>query len=361
MPQKAVPASHLRAVRGADRETCHGRKSPVMRAAVVDYCVKLARDPLLVQGAGGNVSWKDGGTLWIKASGSGLAQAAREQIFLPVDLRHLRHALSRGDFSVVPRTLTDTSLRPSIETPLHALLPHPLVVHLHAVEILAQLVRRNADDVLRALLPPAVRWTSVAYAKPGAALAQALAEALAADPEADVVFMHNHGVVIGGENVAAVAALLCSLTESLAMAPRISRAATPVELESTAAHGYRRSDDPDINQLALNPRLFEGLRQAWALYPEQVVFLGAEAVTSDRLEDFPAVGDEIAGAPPVFVRGLGVFVPPRFGADRQAVLRCYFEVLSRQPDISGVRALTGAEVAELLDWDAEHYRVQLSR
>ena len=42
---------------------------------VTDYCAHIGADPLLVQGAGGNVSWKEDGTLWIKASGKWLAGA----------------------------------------------------------------------------------------------------------------------------------------------------------------------------------------------------------------------------------------------------------------------------------------------
>jgi rhamnose utilization protein RhaD (predicted bifunctional aldolase and dehydrogenase) len=36
---------------------------------VKTYCSQIGADPLLVQGAGGNASWKEGDTLWIKASG----------------------------------------------------------------------------------------------------------------------------------------------------------------------------------------------------------------------------------------------------------------------------------------------------
>ncbi|MCX7176513.1 MAG: class II aldolase/adducin family protein [Proteobacteria bacterium] len=332
-----------------------------MRAAVTDYCVELSRNPLLVQGSGGNISWKDAGTLWIKASGYGLAAAAAESIFLPVDLRHLRDAIARGDFTAAPKVLTDTPLRPSIETLLHGLMPHPLVLHLHPVEVLAHLVRRDADDSLRSRLPPAVRWASVAYAKPGAALARALAEALARKPKADAIFMHNHGVVIGGASIADLAGMLHVLSEALATTPRISKAIPPAELPAAAPHGYQRVADQEINQLACDPWLFERLTDAWALYPEQVVFLGAQAVTCDRLADLPAVDAGIAGAPPVFVRGLGVFVPPGFATTRLVMLRCYYEVLSRKTDIAAIRTLGAAEVGELVDWDAEKYRAQLIR
>lgn len=41
--------------------------------ALLDLSARVGADPDLVQGAGGNTSIKEGGTLWIKASGLWLA------------------------------------------------------------------------------------------------------------------------------------------------------------------------------------------------------------------------------------------------------------------------------------------------
>lgn len=168
-----------------------------MKEDILDYCIAIAIDLMLVQGAGGNVSWKDGDALWVKASGTCLADAARKDIFVPVDLPHLARALASGDFSVLPRLRSESALRPSIETLLHALMPHPVVVHLHAVEILAWLVRNNFRDDIMALIDSRRRWASTAYHKPGAALAKAVSTALGSANTADVVLLQNHGVVIG--------------------------------------------------------------------------------------------------------------------------------------------------------------------
>ena len=66
------------------------------------FCTLIGTDSLLVQGAGGNVSWKDDGILWIKASGTWLAEAESKDIFVPVNLIHLQSALSKQDFYVKP-------------------------------------------------------------------------------------------------------------------------------------------------------------------------------------------------------------------------------------------------------------------
>ena len=52
--------------------------------SVIDFCSDIGGDAFLVQGAGGNVSWKDGDTLWVKASGTWLSEAKYKEIFLPV-------------------------------------------------------------------------------------------------------------------------------------------------------------------------------------------------------------------------------------------------------------------------------------
>ena len=73
-----------------------------MRHDVRNYCARIGQEPLLVQGAGGNVSWKDGGTLWIKASGAWLADAEKDDIFVPADLDTLRVALARPPHLPLP-------------------------------------------------------------------------------------------------------------------------------------------------------------------------------------------------------------------------------------------------------------------
>ena len=54
--------------------------------SLLDLSERLGSDSLLVQANNGNISIKLDGTLWIKASGKWLANAQREETFIPVDL-----------------------------------------------------------------------------------------------------------------------------------------------------------------------------------------------------------------------------------------------------------------------------------
>jgi rhamnose utilization protein RhaD (predicted bifunctional aldolase and dehydrogenase) len=335
-----------------------------MRAQVADYCAAIGADPLLVQGAGGNVSWKEGATLWIKASGTWLADAARKDIFVPVDLRHLQGAIARKHFDAVPRTLSEEAAKPSIETVLHALMPHPVVVHLHAVDILARLVRRDCKAELSALLGDSPRWTSVDYLKPGAELARSVADALERTPGADMVFLLNHGVLLGGNDVAEIDALLRATIELMKVPERGTvKASLPSTVFAlTSGRSYAPVPDPEIQQLALNGSLFGRLETDWALYPDHVVFLGAGARCYDSMETLIAETSSNGNIAPelAFVRNTGVFSTPGFSPGKQAQLRCYYDVLARQSPDCVLNSLADHHVAELLDWDAERYRMRLT-
>jgi rhamnose utilization protein RhaD (predicted bifunctional aldolase and dehydrogenase) len=65
--------------------------------ALRELSAALGADPLRTQGAGGNTSIKRDGVMWIKASGTWLADALAHDIMTPVRLEPLRKAIVDGD------------------------------------------------------------------------------------------------------------------------------------------------------------------------------------------------------------------------------------------------------------------------
>ena len=59
------------------------------------------------------------------------------------------------------------------------------------------------------------------------------------------------------------------------------------------------------------------------------------------------------------MRGEGVYAKDSFGAAKLAQLRCYYDVLARHNG-APLATLTDSDVAELLNWDAEQYRMALA-
>ena len=63
----------------------------------------------------------------------------------------------------------------------------------------------------------------------------------------------------------------------------------------------------------------------------------------------------------IFIENIGVFVRPDFNLAKKAQLRCYYDVIARVPSDATLEPLSDEAINALLDWDAEKYRVNLSK
>ncbi|HSM15093.1 MAG TPA: class II aldolase/adducin family protein, partial [Thermoanaerobaculia bacterium] len=172
----------------------------------------LGADDELVLAGGGNSSAKGRirdlhgeplEVLWVKASGADLAQAT-ESSFTALELAPVRRLLEleRLDDAELARALTRAQLdpgapTPSIETLLHALLPHRYVVHAHPDAALALL--QSADGRERAERLWGADCLFVPWVKPGFALARRCRalwrRALAEGRQPRGMVLAHHGLV----------------------------------------------------------------------------------------------------------------------------------------------------------------------
>lgn len=312
---------------------------------------RVGADPLLVQAAGGNTSIKDEGVLWIKASGTWLRDAASRDLFVPVDLDSLREALARHDVAAdacLPFLRTDldaTALRPSIETSVHALMPHDVVVHVHCVNTIAWAIRMDAEARLAERLGE-FDWAFVPYARPGLPLADAIAARL--HPGVDVLVLGNHGLVVAADTVGAAEALLERVVGALAcpVRPLVEPDVQGLEALVTGT-GYRVATGVETHALATDPHALE-VGAARVFYPDHVVFLG-EGVATDRASDARLVA----------IPGRGVIVKQDAPPSVEAMGRCLADVLRRAEPGTPLRALDATQVDQLVNWDAEKYRQAL--
>lgn len=323
-----------------------------------EFCAKVGKDPLLVQGAGGNASWKDNETLWVKASGTWLRDSQKKDIFVPVDLNHLKQEVTNNNFSTSPKVIGDSKLKPSIETLLHALMPHKVVVHLHAIEILAHLVRFNPEVVFNKIINNSINWSYVEYFKPGEELAKAVSRSLLKNKNIDVVFLKSHGVVIGGSCIADIENILENLLILLK-----NETNSPIKNKNKylgplpPLTNYSLSKDSKLNQLAIDERLSKRLKDNWVLYPDHVVFLGINAaILNQSINKKDLENDDFNKPEFIFVLGVGVYESNKVSKSQKAQLRCYFDILIRQPSDERLSTLSNKAIIELLNWDAEKYR-----
>jgi rhamnose utilization protein RhaD (predicted bifunctional aldolase and dehydrogenase)/NAD(P)-dependent dehydrogenase (short-subunit alcohol dehydrogenase family) len=171
----------------------------------------LGRDPALVLHGGGNTSVKTTlpdhlgrATEVLCVKGSGWDMAEIEPAGLPAvrlaTIRELRSlpALSDEDMVNVQRcNLLDSSApNPSVETLLHAFLPHTFVDHTHSIAVLAVSDQPNGAAICDELF--GARMGRVPYIMPGFALAKKAAEVFEADPSVDGLILEKHGIFTFG-------------------------------------------------------------------------------------------------------------------------------------------------------------------
>ncbi len=171
----------------------------------------LGRDPLLVLHGGGNTSVKTTArdvfgdeveVLAVKGSGwdmgdiepPGFPQARLDP------LQRLRDLESLTDEDMVnalrANLLDQAAPNPSVETLLHAFLPHKFIEHTHSTDVLSLVDQPEGEALAREVYGD--RFAYVPYIMPGFALSKAAAAAYEASPDVEGLILLKHGIFTFG-------------------------------------------------------------------------------------------------------------------------------------------------------------------
>lgn len=318
---------------------------------------QMGKDSRIIQATGGNTSLKENGILWVKASGTNLANALEQDIFIPLDLAHALDQMQRldSDDELSFLTLDRDDLRPSIETSLHALMPHRVVLHSHPIDVITlSLMPRSRKD-LKDILED-IDWHWIPYCRPGKPLAKAISTALDYK-HADVLILANHGLVVGGSSPEEASTLQAEVTKRLFQLPRSYPEANEFEL-SKWLYRVPRARLPHasvIHSLATDPFSLE-LAKRTPPYPDHVVFCGINpwVITTNCLPPKPDIAYGL-------IPGVGVILLESASAATEAMLQAQAEVYLRIPPGRDVNLLSQSQCLELLNWDAEKYRQAIGK
>jgi rhamnose utilization protein RhaD (predicted bifunctional aldolase and dehydrogenase)/NAD(P)-dependent dehydrogenase (short-subunit alcohol dehydrogenase family) len=184
----------------------------------LDQLVHLSRligqDPRLVQPGGGNTSLKQGDTLLVKGSGTDLRTIGREG-FTRLSLGRLaalRDADSMSDAEMMrfmASCMVEEGPAPSVETPLHALLPYRVIAHTHDVPTMSLTNIRDAEAERLVAEMFHGQVVYVPYVRPGFPLARAVgtmvgqpvSRSVGQIPESAIgIALAHHGLVVWGDN-----------------------------------------------------------------------------------------------------------------------------------------------------------------
>ncbi len=288
-------------------------------AELKDHSVFVGSNPDLVQASGGNTSWKNGSTVWVKGSGRRLKDARDEDIFSVIDFGALTEDViaSTQDFSA----LVSNSTSPSIEANFHILIKNDYVTHLHSlgaisISVSGENVRSRISDLGISFVP---------YARPGVDLAKAILKTNMF--QVNTLLLQNHGVIFSDSS--------CSKIENKVKI-----------FESMIQNLFEKLD-----QGLLFPNWVEILVSG-VLTPDEAVFLGRK----------PFVESEISTTDSVSINSNGqLLFPEKFSQDRIEMASFYVRVAKLIEKKTHVTYLPIEEVDSLLGWDKEITRIAMAK
>ncbi|MGH9572110.1 MAG: class II aldolase/adducin family protein [Candidatus Acidiferrales bacterium] len=322
---------------------------------------RLGRDPRLVQASNGNTSVKIDGALWIKASGRWLANAMREDSIVALELAEV-HACVRAGEEITSVSDGTSKLRPSIETPMHAVLPHRVVIHVHSINTIAWAIRRHAKEQLQERLA-GLHWSWVPYVASGVPLARRIEARIALAPETDIFILGNHGLVVCGQDCDRAEALLMEVDHRLDIPPRPCPMANIALLKEIAsAAKFQVPDDCSLHALALDMASMSILRRG-VLFPCQAMFLGEKAPILQPSAVVQKFGNGSNKRRPSFVivEETGVLLDHGASSSEHATLAALAEVTQRTDSCDQVRYLEEEEIFDLMSTSAEAYRSNIAQ
>jgi rhamnose utilization protein RhaD (predicted bifunctional aldolase and dehydrogenase) len=306
--------------------------------ALRDLSIQLGHDPLLVQASTGNTSVKIGDSLWIKASGKWFVHADEEDFLVSVNLSRARQCVRQS--IAIPETEASSSGRcASVETAMHAVLPHKVVVHVHSINAIAWAIRQDGPAILNRCLH-GLDWQWIPYTPSGASLAKAIERAVSSCPNANVFVLANHGLVVCEDSCRSAEQLLDEVEARLAVIRRpVPQPGAVVLARAASEPDWCLPQDVEVHALAADP-LSRRILSGGVLYPCQAMFLP---------DLVPSLSHEYREPAVLLIDGEGVLCSKYMTPAQQQVLRGLAQVVQRIDRFAPVRYLTASEIWEVLN------------
>jgi rhamnose utilization protein RhaD (predicted bifunctional aldolase and dehydrogenase) len=308
----------------------------------------IGSQPSLTQGAGGNVSVKLGASMLVKSSGKLMSTSLQQNIWTKVKIND--GMLSDCIKSEREPSWSFQGDRPSIETSFHMYFTTKYVVHYHPMHLMPELIKidfysKFAKHFQHLSVYP------VHYVKPGIKITKKLSELDIDRSQKCVVLLQNHGVIIASDCINDIIAIISQI-ELYSVSSQIQ---SEDRSESSKDHydGY-------INIATIIPNFkkvtkIDDVEKFWAITPDHLVFLGPKPLF---------LSEQVTREAPYFFNHDGnVFIRIKtLNEQLISLLNSFcFTVSAIQETKYDYNLLKTAEIDELLNWDAEHYRIKIAK
>jgi rhamnose utilization protein RhaD (predicted bifunctional aldolase and dehydrogenase) len=354
-------------------------------------------DPDYVIAGGGNTSFKDEKTLWIKGSGVSLGTIGPGG-FVAMDRARLaaiwnteypenaaeREAAVLADL-MAARKPGEENKRPSVETLLHDMLPFAYVVHTHPSPVNGLTCSVEGEAAMKALFGDEPLWVPIS--DPGFVLACAIRGRLAGRAGVPgLVFLQNHGIFVGADDPETVKGIYKRIVNAIdgkitrrpdfreerevyqnsrETGELLKKSAESVSGESGARRFVRFRWNNEIARLVKDRVAFAPVSSAYT--PDHIVYSGSDPLfieKGENTEEAFAVHSRKTGRPPKIaaVQELGVFGVGSSEDNAALALELFtdtMKVAAYAEAFGGPLFMTGEKIAFINNWEAEHYRQKL--
>lgn len=360
--------------------------------------VRLSRtygaDPEWVLAGGGNTSFKDDTTLYIKASGFALATITEEG-FARMDRSRLR-AIAQATYptdstarerraaaDLLAGRLPGEGKRPSVETVMHELLPQRYVIHTHPAIVNGLTCSVDGESAARKVLGDDIVWMPEIEA--GYVLAARIGVVVREYESAHsvpptIILIQNHGLVVGADTPDEVVRLHSAIRNALISAVRLPDL-SPVPVDEAVRASWQSAitqtlgAEPSvcfeantaIARLVADRSSFAPLLGAFT--PDHIVYAGPQPLfTSGAPEELPAAVAEhknaSAAVPRIIaVAGLGVFSCGESDKIARTAMTFFLDAVKValfSNSFGGYRHMSEPMVGFIQNWEVEQYRSKIS-
>jgi rhamnose utilization protein RhaD (predicted bifunctional aldolase and dehydrogenase)/NAD(P)-dependent dehydrogenase (short-subunit alcohol dehydrogenase family) len=353
---------------------------------------------------GGNTSFKDNETIWIKASGQplaelnedGLVALSREKLHRISSAIYSDEAVEREDqvkndlFSSILDA--GKNLRPSVETSLHEIINYKFIVHLHPTLVNGMLCSRNAKNLTHKIFGDTVLF--VPYTDPGYTLFKKLEseiksyrEKFSHDPQ--IIFLENHGSFVGADSTGEIKHIYAEIIQKISeQVPPITEIAPlpynpilnkvlptiRILLSGDQPYVIRYRHNSLIAKFSQNQQEFHKI--SLPLTPDIIVYCKTRylyiehSATAEKILDsfryqLPHFISEYGYFPKVIViKDMGIFAVDETFAGAEACLDVYEDLVKISYYASlcgGIKFLIPEQVEFIDKWEVENYRRKVAQ
>jgi NAD(P)-dependent dehydrogenase (short-subunit alcohol dehydrogenase family)/rhamnose utilization protein RhaD (predicted bifunctional aldolase and dehydrogenase) len=353
---------------------------------------------------GGNTSFKDETTIWVKASGKSLSNLTEEGLVAlnREKLRKISEKSYSDDSSLREEQVKDDMFlsildqdknkRPSVETSLHEIIRQKFVVHLHPTIVNGLLCSRNAKTLTHKLFGDSVLFVS--YTDPG----YTLFKKLEADIESwhdrfgsfpNIIFLENHGVFAGADTTEEIKKIYSDIILKIEeqISPLTDIAPLPYNpLLGKVLPGLRMllsDDQPGVisnRHNSLIARFYQNQQEfhkiSLPLTPDIIVYCKTRYLYVEHSSTPEKILDSVKyqlcnflneyGYKPkvIIIKDMGVFATSDSYASAEVCLDIYEDLIKISYYASlcgGIKFMTPEQVSFIDKWEVENYRRKVSQ